>query len=72
MRRPLTVWASLIGALVVLDLWADRKHDHSTLSCQVRRVYRTDHKLGRLAFIASWAGLTAWFVPHVCRSIARD
>jgi hypothetical protein len=72
MRRPLAVWASCIGALVALDVWCDRRRDDSTLSCQVRRLFRTDHKTGRLAFIAAWAGLTAWFVPHVCRSITSD
>jgi hypothetical protein len=70
MRRPLLVWASCIGALVVLDVWCDRRRDDWTLSCQVRRLFHTDHKAGRLTFIAAWAGLTAWFVPHVCRRIA--
>jgi len=69
-RRPLATWASCIGALIALDVWCDRRRDGSTLSCQVRHVFHTDHKAGRFAFIAGWAALTAWLVPHICRSIS--
>jgi hypothetical protein len=70
MRRPMETWASCIAALIALDVWCDHRRNDSTLSCQVRRVFRTDHRTGRLAFIASWAALTAWLVPHICRRIA--
>jgi hypothetical protein len=70
MRRPLLVWASSIGALIALDVWCDRRRDDSTLSCQLRRIFHTDHKAGRLAFIATYAAGTCWFVPHICRRIA--
>lgn len=71
MRRPLATWGACISALVALDVWCNRQCNDSTLSCQLRVVFRTDHKTGRLVFIAFWAGLTAWFVPHICRHIAR-
>lgn len=70
MPRPLATWASCIGALVALDVWCDRRRDNSTLSCQVRHVFHTDHRVGRLSFIAFWAALTAWLVPHICRRIS--
>jgi hypothetical protein len=71
MRRPLETWASCIGALVALDIWCDRRRNNSTLSCQLRRIFHTDRKSGRLAFIAAWAGLTAFIVPHICRRISN-
>lgn len=65
--RPRTVWAAGIGTLVVLDALLDRRHDGSTLSDVTRLVYRTDTRLGRCAFVASWAALSGWLVPHICR-----
>lgn len=67
MRHPHAVWAAGIGTLVVLDVALDRRHDGSTLSEVTRMVYRTDTPLGRCAFIASWAALSTWLVPHICR-----
>lgn len=67
MRRPHTVWAAGIGSLVVLDAVLDRQHDGSTLSEVTRMIYRTDTRLGRCAFVASWAALSGWLVPHICR-----
>jgi hypothetical protein len=67
MPRPHTVWAAGIGSLVVLDVLLDRRHDGSTLSEVTRLIYRTDTPFGRCAFVASWAALTGWLVPHICR-----
>lgn len=67
MSRPHTIWAAGIGSLVVLDVALDRRHDGSTLSEVTRLVYRTETPLGRCAFVASWVGLSAWFVPHILR-----
>lgn len=65
MHRGKVIWAAGIGPLIVLDLALDRRHDGSTLSEVTRLVYRTETPLGRCAFVASWVGLTAWFVPHI-------
>lgn len=67
MSRPHAVWAAGIGTLVVLDVVLDQRHDGSTLSEVTRLVYRTDTRLGRCAFVASWAALSGWVVPHICR-----
>ena len=69
MRRPGLVWASLLGSLAVLDLLCDRRHDETTLSAVTRRAYRTHTLGGRVAFVGSWALLTAWLVPHICRAV---
>lgn len=67
MSRPHAVWAAGIGTLVVLDVVLDRRHDGSTLSEVTRLIYRTDTRAGRCAFVASWAALSGWLVPHICR-----
>jgi len=66
---PSLVWGSAIGTLAAADLYADRKHNGSTLSEVTRALYHTEHPLGRAAFVASWVGLTVWFVPHICKTV---
>lgn len=69
MRRPDVVWASALSALAVLDLWADLNTvTGDTLSEQTRAAFRTDTTRGRLIFIGTWLGLSAWLVPHICRT----
>ena len=68
MGRPHAVWAAGIGSLVVLDLALDKRHDGSTLSEVTRMVYRTDTRLGRCAFVASWAALSGWLIPHILKN----
>lgn len=68
MGRPHAIWAAGIGSLVVLDVALDRRHDGSTLSEVTRMVYRTDTRFGRCAFVASWVGLSAWFLPHILKA----
>lgn len=65
MNRPHRVWVAGIGSLVILDVVLDRRHDGSTLSEVTRTIYRVDRPAGRCAFVASWAALTGWFVPHI-------
>lgn len=60
-------WGASIGTLIVLDVYTNSRHDESTLSSQLRRLYRTNTPAGRAAFIGSWAALTTWFIPHICR-----
>lgn len=67
MSRPHAVWAAGIGSLVVLDVALNQRHDGSTLSEVTRLIYRTDTRLGRCAFVASWAALSCWLVPHICK-----
>lgn len=68
MHRGTVIWAAGIGPLIVLDVKLNRRQDGSTLSEATRYIYRTETSaLGRCAFVASWAALTTWFVPHVLK-----
>ncbi len=69
MRRPALFWAASLATLGLVDLWCDLQHDDSTLSSVVRATFHTDRPVGRAIFIGAWAGLSAWFVPHICRTI---
>lgn len=67
MSRVHAAWWSAIGALGVLDVLADRRHQHLTLSCAIRHTLHTDTRRGRVLLFAGWAALTAWFLPHLLR-----
>lgn len=70
MRRPVVVWSSTIGALIVADLWAAYNAvEGDSLSEVTRTALRTDTPEGKALFVLGWAALTAWFVPHICRTI---
>lgn len=67
-RRPMVyAWVTALVTLGLADWLLNRRHDGSTLSEVARHVYRTDTAAGRFAFAASWAGLSAWLVPHIIR-----
>ena len=57
--NPHAKWALIVGALVIHNLTTEHE-----FSKTVRRVYRPETKVGRVALVASWAGLTAWVIPH--------
>lgn len=67
--RPRLIWGAGIGSLIVLDVLLDRRHDESTLSEVTRSLYRTHTPLGRAAFLASWAALSGWLIPHICKAV---
>lgn len=67
MHRGTVIWAAGIGPLIVLDAYLDRRHDGSTLSEATRYIYRTETKVGRYAFLASWAALSLWLCPHIIK-----
>ena len=73
MRRPAYVWAAILGGPLLLDLWCDRNATvGDTLSEVTRATFRTDTAAGRAAFLLGWAALTAWFCPHICRTIKES
>lgn len=67
MHRGTLIWTAGIGPLIVLDMALDRRQDGSTLSEATRYVYRTETRLGRYAFLASWAALSLWLCPHIIK-----
>jgi hypothetical protein len=70
MRRPHHVWGGALGALIVFDIWAAYNAiEGDSLSEVVRTTLRTDTTEGRALFVLGWAALTAWFLPHICRTI---
>lgn len=52
-RFWLKVWGGVFGCLGVLDIWRMTKHDESTLSESIRRVFRTDTLVGRALFLTA-------------------
>lgn len=72
MRRPALVWAAALGGLSLFDLWCARNATTGdSLSECTRATLRTHTPAGRAAFIAAWAVLSGWLVPHICRAV-RD
>lgn len=70
MRRPTLVWGGVLGALGLLDYWcAKNATDGDSLSECTRAALRTHTRAGQVVFVAAWAALTAWLVPHICRRI---
>lgn len=68
MRHPRRVWVAGIGSLVVLDVWCDRNSTPGdSLSECVRVFFRPETRLGKFAFVASWAALSGWFLPHILK-----
>lgn len=65
------MWGGALGALIAFDIWAAYNAvDGDSLSEVTRAALRTDTAEGRALFVIGWAALTAWFVPHICRSVA--
>lgn len=70
MRRPVVVWVTAIGSLSLFDVWAAYNAvEGDSLSEVTRTALRTDTPEGRALFVLGWAALSAWFVPHICRTI---
>lgn len=68
MSRPASRWLlGWVAFVIVNGLILNRRHNGSTLSECTRVVFRTDTRPGRVVFIAFWAGLSSWLVPHILR-----
>lgn len=67
-RFMVGAWLGAIVALGLADWLLNRRHDGSTLSEATRYLFRTDAPAGKAAFTLSWAALTAWLIPHICRT----
>lgn len=63
--RPRVAWALFVAGGIAADLWRTRVADGSTFSQATRDAFCTNTRLGRIAFIASWGYLCAWFPAHV-------
>lgn len=61
------VWAAVLGVGIVAEVRSLRRHDGCTLSETTRMVFRTETRVGRIAFAASWGAFTAWWIPHVLK-----
>ena len=62
---PSAIWGAAIGIAVAADLYADSKHNGSTLSECTRALFHTDTLAGQIAFGAFWGGFAAWVLPHI-------
>jgi hypothetical protein len=59
-------WAAVGLGLLAIDAYAAWvKHD-GTASHAVRLGFHTDTPAGKVALCATWAGLTAYVLPHWC------
>ena len=66
-------WAVLIAGAILAEFRAlHTQRNESTLSHATRTVFRTDCKVGRVAFCASWLALSVWYVPHVIKEVLRE
>lgn len=68
MRRPGLFWATAVGSLAVLDVWADRNTvAGDTVSECTRTLFRTHSPLGRVVFLATWGTFATWFARHITK-----
>jgi hypothetical protein len=61
-------WVGAVAALALADVICDRR-GWPTLSSTTRHLLHTQTPAGRAAFIAGWAALTVWFVPHIVNAV---
>lgn len=64
------IWGGAIGALVAYDIACATRSDDSTLS-SVLRGHLTTHNR-QVLFLGGWTALTAWFIPHILKPLARE
>lgn len=64
------VWVSVVAGVAAADYWCHRT-GRATLSTVTRRTLRTHTPYGRALFVAGWAGLSAWFIPHIVTTPAH-
>lgn len=66
MCRPAVVWGGVLAAGVVAEVHAlVADHHDCTLSAMTRRVCRTQHPAGRVAFVLGSYALAAWWIHHI-------
>ena len=58
-------WIAAIGILGILDWWCANVKHEGTLSQAGREIFRTDTPAGRAAWLAFWAALSSWLIPHI-------
>jgi hypothetical protein len=65
--RPATcIWATAAASLLALETYGVKRPGAGhTLSEVTRATFRTDTIAGSVSFVAAWAALTVWFVPHI-------
>lgn len=67
--RPGLIWAGVIAAAVAAEAHALLEgHREHTLSAMTRQAFRTEHPVGKAAFILGTAALAVWFQWHIVGS----
>lgn len=65
-QRRAAAWLAASGTFVIVNgIILNHRHDGSTFSECTRLVYRTDTRLGRWAFLSSFAVFVSWFPLHI-------
>ncbi|MGW7100424.1 hypothetical protein [Streptomyces sp. NPDC054838] len=64
---PDWAWGAILSTAFAYEMWTVfNKADGDTLSERIRAWFHTtSSRTGKAAFVIAWAGLTAWFVPHI-------
>jgi hypothetical protein len=65
-NRRRAVWLTLLGVGTIYEIHEVRDHENGyPLTWVFRWVFRTDHPIGRVAFLCVFGWFCQWFVPHV-------
>lgn len=71
--QPVARWGVVVAGLVLYDLHcAHNAVEGDSLSEVVRDYCRVHHPVGKTIFVAGWAALTVWFVPHILRQTVME
>lgn len=64
--RPGAAWGALLGAGLIYEMYGLHGGvDGDTLSEVIRATVRADTVPGKVVFVALWAGLSVWIIPHI-------
>lgn len=63
-----TGWIASIATLGALDYYFAHIKKHGTLSDAGRDLFRTDTRVGKIAWVTGWTGLSVWLVPHILKT----
>jgi hypothetical protein len=61
---PPRAWAAIGASVVTANVVAALTH-RATICMGIRSTYHVETVAGRVAFVATWATFSAWWLPHV-------
>lgn len=69
---PDLVWGGVAALVIFLEIVGIvGKNEDDTISEMTRKYFRTETKLGAVAFGLAWVGFAAWYFYHILFDVPR-